>query len=558
MRAVDLHTHSNKSDGTLTPAQLVALALEKNLAALALTDHDTTDGIAEAVAAARDTGLEVIPGIELSTEYEGRDIHIVGLYLDYGMEGFQERIHAFADARDLRNQKMCEKLCAAGIPVPYEALQKECGEAVVTRAHFARYMLRHGLIGTLKEAFDKYIGDECPYFVPREKITPHMAVQFLLSVHAVPVLAHPMQYRMTPQELETLVASLQKEGLLGIEVWYCTHTPQQSAALAQLARKYGLLESGGSDFHGSNKPVLELGTGYGGLFVPETLLTAMKHRLHNVSADTKLFFSDLDGTLLNSEKNVTPATKAALDRFAAAGNRFVMLSGRATSNVLTIRDEQGLNYPGMYVSGFNGAEIIEGGTGRVVFREGIPIPAVRRVMDIAKECGVYCQTYAEPAIVCRHITKETDYYRRVIKMPVLTDEDDPASLLPEEPCKCIGIELDDVSKLETMRLRVQAELGGTVDVFYSNPNYLEVVSVHANKGVALRRLCRYLGLPAENALAAGDAQNDIPMLRAAGTGAAMCNGVKLLPELAEAADLITEADNDHDGLAPVIARLMEQ
>ncbi|MDO4284900.1 MAG: Cof-type HAD-IIB family hydrolase [Eubacteriales bacterium] len=552
MRAVDLHVHSTKSDGTFTPSELVSLALSKNLAAFALTDHDTTDGIAEAVLAARDTDLEIIPGIELSTEYEGKDIHVVGLCLDYDTPGFQERIHAFADARELRNQKMCDRLCAAGIPVPYDELKKECGEAVVTRAHFAQYMLRHGLISSLPEAFSRYIGDDCPYFVPREKITPHMAVSFILSAHGIPILAHPLQYHLTPGELDTLVSSLKNEGLMGIEVYYCTHTLQQQGEILALADKYGLLASGGSDFHGANKPNLDMGNGYGSLFVSEHLLTQMKQRLHSLTPRTKLFFSDLDGTLLNSDKVISPATREALDQWCARGNRFIMTSGRATSSVSSVKKQLSLHYPGMFLCGFNGAEMIDCDTGRRIFREGLPIPVVRRVLDLAEECGVYCQTYAEPAIVCRRITRETEYYRRYIHADVLCDEEDPASLLPEEPGKCIAIALEDLDRLETFRLRVEEELAGQVNVFYSSAYYLEVVSCRADKGRALRRLCRYLGVSPENTIAAGDSGNDASMLEAAGLGVLMCNGLALLPELEKSADLITETDNDHDGLARIL------
>ncbi len=552
MQAVDLHVHSTKSDGTLTPAQLVALAQEKGLAAFALTDHDTTDGIAEAMEAARDTQIEVIPGIELSTEYEGRDIHVVGLFLDHQMPGFQERIHAFADARENRNKKMCQRLCDAGIPVPYDQLRAECGDAVITRAHYAQFMLRHGIISSLQEAFSKYIGDDCPYFVPREKITPHMAVQFILSVHGLPILAHPFQYKLSDQDLEKLVASLAEEGLAGIEAWYCSHSPQQSAQIARLAEKYGLLESGGSDFHGANKPKLEMGNGYGNLFVPEKLLTAMKHRVYHVTDQTRIFFSDLDGTLLTSDKHVSPGTRKALDAWCEAGNIFVMLSGRATSNVEVVRQQEKLFYPHMYVCGFNGAEMFDGDSGERIFREGLPIPIARRVIELAKEAGVYCHTYNGKSIVCRHVAPETDYYRKYIPMPVLTDEEDPASLLTEEPCKCIAITLGDTTPLEALRLRLIQELGEQVQVFYSNPNYLEVVSHRANKGIALQKLCRRLGIPVENPIAAGDSANDVSMLKAAGCGVLMCNGYAQMPDLKDSADVITKADNDHDGLTEIL------
>lgn len=294
MHPIDLHTHSTKSDGTYTPTQLVRYAARKGLSAIALTDHDTIAGIGEAVLASaalrRANGPEsssspvsfcapeVIPGVELSTEYNGKSIHIVGLFIDYKNSEFSDRLHEFMDSRFYRNKKMCRLLTQGGYPVSYEELEKTFPDTVLTRPHFARYLLDHGMISSIDEAFRKLIGDDCPYYVPREKITPHDAVRYLVKFGGVPILAHPLQYKLSEQELNALVSSLKEEGLAGIEIYYSSHKPSDTAVLSRIALRYGLLPSGGSDFHGANKKNLDLGTGYGHLYVPDSLLPPLREK----------------------------------------------------------------------------------------------------------------------------------------------------------------------------------------------------------------------------------------------------------------------------------------
>lgn len=269
MKTVDLHVHSTRSDGSLSPSALVDLALQKGLSAFALTDHDTIDGLDEAIRYASDKEVEVIPGIEFSTEYYGRDIHIVGLAIDYKAPAFSSRLREFVDSRIRRNQKMCANLSSAGIDISYEKLLQAFPEAVITRAHYARYLLEHGYVKSLPEAFERYVGDHSPYFVPREKVTPCQAVQLILEAKGLPILAHPLLYHLGKDALEKLVLSLKDAGLVGIEAIYSTHSAGEEREMRQLAARCGLLISGGSDFHGANKPGLELGTGYHGkLFIP--------------------------------------------------------------------------------------------------------------------------------------------------------------------------------------------------------------------------------------------------------------------------------------------------
>lgn len=291
MNAVDLHVHSNRSDGTLSPSQLVDHAMEKGLAAFALTDHDTTDGLEEAIAYANALRLaghtvpEVIPGIELSTEYQSQDIHIVGLYIDYHNSRFIQKLREFIDSRDSRNRKMCLRLQAAGIPIDYDKLAAQFPDSVITRAHFAKYMFLHGYIKSVKEAFERYVGDHCPCFVPREKVTPVQAVELILEAGGIPVLAHPVLYPMSDVRLEELAAELKEAGLIGLEAIYGAYSPSDEHRMRALAQKFGLCISGGSDFHGSNKPGLDLGTGYGSLYVPYSVLEELVRRATPKAAD---------------------------------------------------------------------------------------------------------------------------------------------------------------------------------------------------------------------------------------------------------------------------------
>lgn len=281
---IDLHVHSSCSDGTLSPKELVDYAIEKKLPAFALTDHDTVDGLDEAIQYAaglssEQGNIEVIPGIELSTEYQGADIHVVGLYIDYRSEVFRNKLEEFVDSRTARNRKMCSLLTQAGVPITYEELQAAYPDAVITRAHYAGYMLEKGYVKSRQEAFDRYVGDHAPCYIPREKITPAQAVQLILEAGGAPVLAHPILYHMSDDRLDTLVRELKEAGLMGIEAIYSTYTSADERGIRSLAAQYNLFISGGSDFHGANKPGLDLGTGYGQLYVPENLLVEIKKTL---------------------------------------------------------------------------------------------------------------------------------------------------------------------------------------------------------------------------------------------------------------------------------------
>ncbi len=243
---VDLHTHSTASDGELTPAELVRLALERGLGTIALTDHDSVAGIDAAQHAARGTPLQVIPGVELSADVEKGEVHVLGYFIDWHDAGFESMLVKFRDGRYGRAEKMARKLTALGAPISFERVKEIAGDASIGRPHVAQALLEAGHVATVTEAFDKYIGRMGPAYVERFRLTPEDAVALILRAGGVPVLAHP-------REVTHWVEPLVKAGLLGLEVHYGMYDDLTRAELARLARQSGLIATGGSDFHGLNK-----------------------------------------------------------------------------------------------------------------------------------------------------------------------------------------------------------------------------------------------------------------------------------------------------------------
>lgn len=269
---IDLHVHSTCSDGTLTPTELVEYGIKKGLKAFALTDHDTTDGIGEAQEAARSTQLTVIPGIELSTSYQNKDIHILGLNIEPENTCFQNKLRDFQLERERRNLKIMQKMREHGLHISYKEMMNCFPDSVWTRAHFARFLADTHQVRTISEAFSRFLGDHAPCFVPREKVTPFQALRLIHEGGGKAVLAHPLLYHMTAGELDALTGLLAKNGLDGIEAIYSTNRGMDETNMRQLARKYNLFITGGSDFHGSNKPSIDLGCGRGNLKIPAQLL----------------------------------------------------------------------------------------------------------------------------------------------------------------------------------------------------------------------------------------------------------------------------------------------
>lgn len=275
---IDLHVHSTCSDGTLSPTELVDYAIQKGLSAFALTDHDCVEGLDTILSYAKSlpNAPEIIPGIELSTDENGQEVHMVGLFIDHHNPEFNQYLQEFITSRTTRNKKMCHLLQEHGMNITYEELEAEFPGAVLTRAHYAKLLLKHGYVKSIKEAFERFLGDHCPCYVSREKITPVMAIDLIKKAGGLAILAHPILYHMSDARLDTLVQKLKEAGLTGIEAIYSTYSPAEERQIRKLAAKYDLLLSGGSDFHGENKPGLDLGTGYGKLYVPEEVLLALK------------------------------------------------------------------------------------------------------------------------------------------------------------------------------------------------------------------------------------------------------------------------------------------
>ncbi|MBI4674644.1 MAG: PHP domain-containing protein [Chloroflexi bacterium] len=244
---VDLHAHTTVSDGEHSPEELVEIARARQVAYLGIADHDTVAGIARAVAAAQRAGdLEIIPGVEFSTDWEKREIHVLAYLVDYVEPQTVALAARFREGRLGRAQKMLAKLDALGVPVEFDAVAAIAGDAAIGRPHVARALLEAGHVATLQEAFDKYLASDKPAYVEYASASPFQAVEMIRAVGAVPVLAHPL-------EVTRIVPALVKAGLVGLECYYAQYDEHQQRELVDLAKQYGLLQTGGSDFHGLHR-----------------------------------------------------------------------------------------------------------------------------------------------------------------------------------------------------------------------------------------------------------------------------------------------------------------
>lgn len=273
MELIDLHVHSNASDGSFTPSELVDYFESKHAFAFALTDHDTVAGIPEVLRAAEGRQVKVIPGIEISTGYHGGDVHILGLDINWEKPSFRRFTDKLQEARITRNKRMIAKMADFGFDVSEDKIAAYFGDTSITRAHFARYLYDKGYVKSLTEAFDKYLRRGCPCYVAKEEITIYEAMEIIKEGEGIPVLAHPMLYRfLSSEELDALVADLKQHGLIGIETIYSENSPEDELHTRRLAQKYGLSITGGSDFHGKNKPSIDILAGKGNLVIPKELL----------------------------------------------------------------------------------------------------------------------------------------------------------------------------------------------------------------------------------------------------------------------------------------------
>jgi 3',5'-nucleoside bisphosphate phosphatase len=254
--AVDLHTHTTASDGTYAPRDLVAEAASRGVRVLAVTDHDSTEGLAEAIdEAERRRPLEIVPGIEINCDVEGAEIHVLGYLMDWQAEWFQDFCREQRRERRARIHRMVERLAAIGMPLDADEVFAIVKEGSAGRPHVAQVMVARGYVKTVREAFDKYLGSGKPGHVPRKKVTPEDAVRIIRKAGGVPVFAHPGL-----ADRDELIPGLIAAGLMGIECYYTEHSAAQRASYLQICKDHDLVATGGSDFHGPKVRAATLGS----------------------------------------------------------------------------------------------------------------------------------------------------------------------------------------------------------------------------------------------------------------------------------------------------------
>lgn len=270
---IDLHLHSTASDGTDEPATVVARAADAGLDVIAITDHDTQEGIAAARQAAHSHDIDLIPGVELSLQYDEGGMHLLVLWLEPGPGPLQDRFDGLRGGRDARNIRIAEILTGAGLPVSIEEVTEEAGGGTVGRPHIAAVMVRKGYVPDIPTAFADWLGSGRPAYVSRSRLEPEEAIALARESGAVPVLAHPHTLGIhTATGMASLLERLKDAGLLGLEAIYSSYRQHERDGYVDLARRFGLVPTGGSDYHGAYKTGLSVGSGYGDLYVPDSVV----------------------------------------------------------------------------------------------------------------------------------------------------------------------------------------------------------------------------------------------------------------------------------------------
>ena len=357
-----------------------------------------------------------------------------------------------------------------------------------------------------------------------------------------PVLAHPLLYKLGKDRLLSLFDYLKSIGMEGIEAIYSTHNTSEEREVRNLAAKHHLLITGGSDYHGDNKPRLDLGVGYGNLFISEDVLIQLKKSRHS------LLFTDMDGTLLNDKCEISPTLKKGIDELTEKGHHFILSSGRPLPSILEMREKLELLYPNMLVISNNGALIYDCDKKVQILAHKIAQDDIRYIIQEAENSKLHIHGYTDTEIVCHEENDELRFYTSRIHLP-LKCVDDIADNLENGTFKLQVIHLTDKTCLEAFRDHIRPFCEGRIQMFFSNDQYLEILPIAADKGSALNFVQDYLYAPKSHTYAAGDAENDISMLKAVGTAVAMRNASDAVKETA---DVITINDNNHDGLLEVI------
>lgn len=275
MKLCDLHTHSVYSDGTCTPAELIALAKDAGLSAIALTDHNTVSGISAFLEAGKGSGIVVVPGIEVSSDFLGTELHIVGLFktLDH-LAQVEAYVSDYLVRKDKSNVDLCNNLCAAGYVVSYDEIKAATPDGVVNRALIAAALMKKGYVGSIKQAFATLLSKKGGYYHEPQKLDAYEVIQKLCEFDAIPILAHSF-LSMDEDMLRAFLPRAKQAGLVGMETDYVTYDAATTERARAIAAEFDLLPSGGSDFHGTNKPDIRIGIGKGSLAVPMAYYEAL-------------------------------------------------------------------------------------------------------------------------------------------------------------------------------------------------------------------------------------------------------------------------------------------
>ena len=277
MKRIDLHTHSLCSDGAQVPTEVVRTAAEAGLAAIALSDHDCIDGVQEAMDAGKALGVEVIPAVELSAQSD-TELHILGYFIDIHNKKLQDMMAYALQVRDERQEEVCRKLNEQGFDITMDELREEANGKVLCRAHFAKIMVRKGYAESVKDAFNRYLSVGCYAYSNRQALTGPEAVSLIREAGGIAVAAHLHLIKMPDDELKEYLKSLIPYGLDGIEGYYTDYTPDMESRYRAMAEELGLVISGGTDYHGANKPHISIGKGKGDLEIPYSVLDGLRAR----------------------------------------------------------------------------------------------------------------------------------------------------------------------------------------------------------------------------------------------------------------------------------------
>lgn len=277
MGYVDLHLHTTASDGVMTPSAIVRYAKGKGLQAIAITDHDTIEGLEEGLLEGERIGFEVIAGIEISADHSPGSMHLLGYFLDIHHPLLKSKLDYLQKARAERNPKIIQNLNRLGVRINYEEVVKASGGGQVGRPHFAQVLMEKGYARTFQEAFDRFLKKGAPAYVDKLRFKSKEAISFIREAGGIPVLAHPKTVATNgSSSFEKILRELIEEGLMGIEVFYPEHTPPEVAQFKAMAERYGLLMTGGTDYHGIEKEALDIGVGRGEMKLPYTIVEALK------------------------------------------------------------------------------------------------------------------------------------------------------------------------------------------------------------------------------------------------------------------------------------------